>query len=66
MNIRVNGKNEEIAGQISLLDFLSSKKIHPDKVVVELNTAIIEKGVLGDTIIQENDRIEILRFVGGG
>jgi thiamine biosynthesis protein ThiS len=66
MNIKVNGKNEEVAGQTSLLDFLSSKKIHPDKVIVELNTAIIEKGVLGDTIIQENDRIEILRFVGGG
>lgn len=66
MNIMVNGKNEEIDGQTSLLDFLSSKKIHPDKVVVELNTAIIEKHILGDTLIQENDRIEILRFVGGG
>ncbi|MBW1899243.1 MAG: MoaD/ThiS family protein, partial [Deltaproteobacteria bacterium] len=32
----------------------------------ELNTTIIEKHILADTIIQENDRIEILRFVGGG
>ena len=66
MYVIVNGKKEEIAGQTSLLDFLTSKKIHPDKVVVELNTTIIEKHILADTIIQENDRIEILRFVGGG
>jgi thiamine biosynthesis protein ThiS len=66
MDIIVNGKNEEIIKQTSLLDFLTSKKIHPDRVVVELNTTIIEKHILADTIIQENDRIEILRFVGGG
>jgi len=66
MNIVVNGKNEEIPGQTTLLDFLSSKNIHPDRVVVELNKTIIEKQILGDTLIEENDRIEILRFVGGG
>ena len=66
MNIIVNGKKEEIVRQTSLLDLLTSKKIYPDKVVVELNATIIEKHVLADTIIQENDRIEILRFVGGG
>ena len=66
MNITVNGNKEEIIRQTSLLDLLASKKIHPGKVVVELNTTIIEKHILADTIIQENDRIEILRFVGGG
>jgi len=66
MHVIVNGKKEEIIRQTSLLDLLTSKKIHPDKVVVELNTTIIEKHILADTIIQENDRIEILRFVGGG
>jgi sulfur carrier protein len=66
MNITVNGKREEVTGQTSLLDFLAARKIHPDKVVVELNMIIIEKNVLADTIIRENDQIEILRFVGGG
>jgi sulfur carrier protein len=66
MYVIVNGKKEEIIRQTSLLDLLTSKKIHPDKVVVELNTIIIGKHILADTIIQENDRIEILRFVGGG
>lgn len=66
MHVIVNGKKEEIIRQTSLLDLLTSKKIHPDKVVVELNTTIIGKHILADTIIQENDRIEILRFVGGG
>ncbi len=66
MRVIVNGKKEETAGQISLLEFLAAKKIDPDKVVVELNMTIIEKQFLADTMIQENDRIEILQFVGGG
>jgi len=66
MVIVVNGKNEEISGPISLLDFLKSKKIHPDRVVTELNTTIIEKNLLEDITLKENDILEILRFVGGG
>ncbi|MFO7558611.1 MAG: sulfur carrier protein ThiS [Desulfobacterales bacterium] len=66
MRVTVNGKKEEIAGQINLLEFLAAKKIDPEKVVVELNMTIIEKHILADTMIQEKDRIEILQFVGGG
>ena len=66
MTIVVNGKTERIEAKTSLLDFLNSKKLDPEKVVVELNLDIISKEQLGSTILNENDSLEILRFVGGG
>ena len=38
----------------------------PERVVVERNLDIIPKDELGNTIIQDEDVIEVLRFVGGG
>ena len=66
MVITVNGKPENISGPISLLDFLSAKGIHADGVVIELNQDILEKTAFTDIILQANDKLEILRFVGGG
>jgi len=66
MAIIVNGKKEEIEGSINLLDFLSSKSLDPDTVVVELNMDIVKKDDLKNTILKDHDKLEILRFVGGG
>ena len=66
MVIVVNGKTEQIEEEASLLDFLGSKSLDPEKVVVELNLDIIAKENLKDTLLKENDNLEILRFVGGG
>ena len=38
----------------------------PERVVVERNLMIIPKDQLGNVIIQDEDVIEVLRFVGGG
>jgi sulfur carrier protein len=66
MIIMVNGKQEEISGATSLVDFLDAKGIPADGVVIELNQDILEKSVLKDIQLKENDQLEILRFVGGG
>ena len=66
MIITVNGKPEEISGPTSLMKFLQSREIRAERVVIELNQDIIEKKDLTDIMIKENDKLEILRFVGGG
>jgi len=66
MIITVNGKPEEISGPTSLMDFLRSRGIHAEGVVIELNQDIVEKTAIQNITLTENDRLEILRFVGGG
>ncbi len=66
MMITVNGKPEEFEAKISLLEFLETKDINPDSVVVEHNLNIVEKEELDNIRLKENDTLEVLRFVGGG
>ena len=63
--VKINGEEKEIAGK-NLLEYLKEAGFEPDRVVVERNLDIIPKDELGNTIIQDEDVIEVLRFVGGG
>ena len=63
--VKINGEEKEIAGK-NLLEYLKEAGFEPERVVVELNLDIISKDEFGNTIIQDEDVIEVLRFVGGG
>lgn len=63
--VKINGEEKEIAGK-NLLEYLKEAGFEPERVVVERNLDIIPKDELGNTIIQDADVIEVLRFVGGG
>ena len=62
--ITVNGKNLEFSGNISgLLDVL---EYNGKRVAVELNENIVPKTEYDSTIVSDGDKLEIVRFVGGG
>ena len=63
--VKINGEEKEIAGK-NLLEFLKETGFEPERVVVERNLMIIPKDQLGNVTIQDEDVIEVLRFVGGG
>lgn len=66
MKITVNGEDKTVTKGSSISGLLSEFSIKPEAVVVEFNLKIIGKEFWETTILQENDRIEIVRFVGGG
>ena len=66
MEIVVNGKKELLDAEITLSEFLQRKKLAPDTVVVEHNLAVVSNDKYDATLIKDKDRLEILRFVGGG
>ena len=63
--VKINGEEKEIAGK-NLLEYLKEAGFEPERVVVERNLDIISKDEFGNTIIQDEVVIEVLRFVGGG
>jgi len=65
MQVKINGKAEEVAGG-SVLDLLQAKKIEPQMVAVEVNDAMVERDRLGTTHLKEGDRLEFLFYMGGG
>lgn len=63
--VMINGEAKEIAGK-NLLEYLKENGFNPEQLVVERNFEIISKEQFGSVTIQDEDVIELLRFVGGG
>ena len=63
--VMINGEQKEIAGK-NLLEYLKENGFNPEHLVVERNFEIIPKEQFGSVTIQDEDVIEVLRFVGGG
>ena len=63
--VKVNGEEKNLAGT-KLSDFLQTTTFNLKFIAVEINEQIIPKAKYGDTIIQDNDSIEVVSFVGGG
>ncbi|MDO8356801.1 MAG: sulfur carrier protein ThiS [Nitrospirota bacterium] len=65
MQVKINGKPEEISGG-TVLDLLQTKKIEPQMVAVEVNDAVLDRNLLATTSLNEGDRVEFLFYMGGG
>lgn len=66
IKINVNGKEQILTEEMTITEFLKAKGQEPKRVVVEYNKQIIDRDNWNDTILQENDQLEVLKFVGGG
>ena len=63
--VTVNGTACDLAGQ-TLADYLAQAGYDPARLAVERNGEIVPKAQYAQTVLCEGDRIEIVRFVGGG
>lgn len=66
MKITANGKDFELAERTSLPDFLQSIGHQVGLVVVERNEEALPPSQAQQTILQEGDRLEIVKIVAGG
>ncbi len=66
MTIIVNGKQQDIDNNLSVLDFINSIKLNPAKIIIEMNRQIVTKTDYESVMLKENDSLEILSLVSGG
>ena len=66
MDIVVNGTPRHAPANASVLQLLESLGLNPSTVVVERNGVVVERSSYTAATLQEADRVEIVRFVGGG
>ena len=64
--IQLNGKKIIIKSNYSLFDLLRKYKLNNKKVAVEHNGVIIPKINYKKKNLKNNDRVEIVHFIGGG
>jgi thiamine biosynthesis protein ThiS len=66
LQIQTNGETHEVPDGLSLLDLISSLGLSPERLAIELNGVVVRRAEWPLTHLQENDRVEIVHFVGGG
>ena len=66
IKITVNGKIRLIKEKTNLFHLVNKLKIPIKKVAIELNQEIMNKKNLNKITLRENDKLEIVYFIGGG
>ena len=66
IKIKINGKIKSINQDSNLSVVLKNLKIPLNKVAIELNEKIIDKKNVNKIKLKQNDKIEIVHFIGGG
>ena len=64
--IQLNGKKIIVKPNLSILKLLKKYKLNNKKVAIELNGKIVPKANLNKKHIKDQDKIEIVHFIGGG
>jgi sulfur carrier protein len=66
MRITLNGSPVDLEGPLTLAALLERHRLKPEAVVVEHNLRVPPKETWAVTEIREGDRVEIVKFMGGG
>ncbi len=64
--IQLNGKKVVVKPDYSLFDLLKKHKLIKKKIAVEYNGTIVQKIDYKKKNLKNNDKIEIVHFIGGG
>ena len=64
--IQLNGDSYEINNGTNLNDLLNKLKIQKNKVAIEVNGEILQKDKYTNLILNKDDKVEIVHFIGGG
>ena len=65
--IQVNGKEQEVEVPISLIDLIKKNDVaHPEMVSVQLNGEFVDRGDFNSILVNDNDEVDFLYFMGGG
>ncbi len=66
MWLLLNGERREVAAGVSLAQLVETLKLAPERIAIELNQSVVRRAEWATTELKENDRVEVVHFVGGG
>ena len=66
INLTVNGESEELSGNCTISAYLESKGLAGRSIAVAVNGTVVRRTEFDDTELNDGDRVEIVRPVGGG
>jgi sulfur carrier protein len=64
--IQLNGKKVKIQRNLSIKDLIKKYRLKENKIAIELNGTILPKDHYKNKKVKNDDKIEIVQFIGGG
>lgn len=66
MQILVNGEPKVLSGPLSVTELLDQLGLRGQRVAVEVNREIVPRSRHGEHELNNDDRVEVVRAIGGG
>ena len=66
IKINLNGKPLFLPNGTSVYKLILKNKLQLNKIAVELNKQIIDKKKINKILLKNEDKLEIVHFIGGG
>ena len=66
LQITVNDKPYDVPDDLSLQELIGFLMLPAERLAIELNRNVVRRGEWPRTELHEDDRVEIVHFVGGG
>lgn len=66
MNLIINGQDRQFDSVSTIATLLERLGMKPDRVAVELNRELVPRERWTATYLSDDDKLEIVHFVGGG
>ena len=66
INIVVNGEEKQVKKNSTLQEVITNLKVEDKVMAAAVNMEIVKKENWANYKLQDNDKLELLQFVGGG
>jgi len=66
MRVQINGQWQQFDRAPTVAELLEARHLPAKRVAVELNRQILPRALHAQTLLNDNDAIEIVTLVGGG
>ena len=66
IKINLNGRVISIPANTTVSKVIKNIKVQTNKIAIELNRKIIDKKRINKLHLKNNDKLEIVHFIGGG
>lgn len=66
IQVLINGNKKLLEKNKNLVEVLKFLKITKNDIAIEINSVVVPKSQYINTFLKDNDRIEIVQFIGGG
>lgn len=63
--VKINGELLDVSGK-TLAEYIATTNYDPKRIAVEINGDIVPKAMYNDTLLYDEDTVEVVSFVGGG